>query len=136
MAAANYGLERVEMGYNPARGNMVAPPLIMTHLDDDDFWAFDHLDGRADVDIRPIPRCFFCGHAINFHTAPFPVYCWPVADNNNPPRAGNLIHNSATWRLADFYGWRYRTCNTTCINLILYPHAPHFYKVPAMHVHR
>jgi len=111
-AAANYGLERVEMGHNPVRGNMVAPPVVMTHLDDDDSWAPDHLDVLAQT-YDQFPNSSFVYTRSIFHIAPFPAYSGHVAYNNYPPRAGNLIHNSASWRLADFYGWRYRTCNTT-----------------------
>ena len=111
-AAGNYGLERVEMGYNPVRGNMVSPPVIMTHLDDDDSWAPDHLEVLAQTYER-FPDASFVYTQSIFHTAPFPAYSGPLAYNNYPPRPNNLIHNSASWRLADFYGWRYRTCNTT-----------------------
>ena len=111
-AAANYGLERVEMSYNPVRGNLAAPPVIMTHLDDDDSWAPDHLDVLAQT-YAQFPNASFVYTQSIFHNAPFPVYSGPVAYTNTPPRPNKVIHNSASWRLADFYGWRYRTCNTT-----------------------
>lgn len=111
-AAVNAGLERVEMRYNPLRGNMNAPPIIMAHLDDDDTWAPDHLEVLAQT-YAQFPEASFVYTRSIYRTAPFPAYSGPIAYNNYPPGAEKLIHNSASWRLADFFGWRYRTCDTT-----------------------
>ena len=109
-AAANAGLERAEMAFNPTRANL--GPIIIAHLDDDDAWAPDHLEvlARAYADF---PEAAFVYTQSIFTKAPFPAYDGPAAYNNFPPRPNNLVHNSASWRLADFYGWRYRTCDTT-----------------------
>jgi len=109
-AAGNAGLERVEMAYNPTRANMA--PVIITHLDDDDSWAPNHLDVLART-YAAFPEAVFVYTQSLFRKAPFPAYAGPVSYNNYPPRESHLIHNSASWRLADFFGWRYRTCNTT-----------------------
>jgi len=108
--ALNYGLERVETRYNAVRGN--SKNVIMTHLDDDDIWAPDHLAVLADT-YKQFPLASFVYTRSIYQTEAFPRYDGAMAYNNYPPRPNNVIHNSVSWRLDDFFGWRYLSCNTT-----------------------
>lgn len=108
--ALNHGLERVEMSYNAARGNMQG--VILTHLDDDDAWTPEHLAVLAQTYARFSLASFVYTKSM-FRTHEFPAFEGPLAYDNYPPVGRRLVHNSASWRLADFYGWRYRSCDTT-----------------------
>jgi len=107
-AALNQALQRVEEFYLDSR-ELVEDRLVIARLDDDDYWYADHLQTLADrYALYPTVK-FVYTRARSCHAQDgYPQF---LVDglNNRPPVHSGMIHSTASWKLKEFWRWRYHT---------------------------
>jgi len=92
---------------------LAADRVVIARLDDDDYWSPDHLALLATQYARYPEVKFvytaarFCKSrsALNF-SIPNIKYITP-GRNNKPPAADRVVHSTVSWKLQQFFGWRY-----------------------------
>lgn len=105
--AGNNVLTRAEAFFNGSSA-LLNDSVVISHLDDDDYWEPYHLQTLADrYALYPSAR-FVYTRARGCHRAEgFPGFETDGL-NNLPPTPAMIIHSSASWKMNEFRGFRYQ----------------------------